>query len=337
MRIYPIFIPHAGCPHRCFFCAQDRSTSHATVPSGEQVCAWLDKTLPQHGAGEIAFYGGTFTLLPQEQQELYLGITGRFVSCGRASGIRISTRPDAIDAQAAMRLRAAGVTTLELGCQSFNDAVLTAAGRGHSGPDNVAAIRSCLDAGLQLGVQLMPGLPRGDRNEALQSLRHAIELKPMFVRIYPTVVVDGTQLAELWKTGHYKPWSLDEAVDVCADMLHLCRQHDLLVIRLGLQTDPRLEENILDGPYHPAFGQLVRSRLWRRALHQAGAHDKQVTVHPADLSDVLGHRCENREWLKRTDPAMTITTDQTVARETLRASGRDWRLHDLSAQGGHHG
>lgn len=337
MKIYPVFIPHAGCPHRCLFCAQDRSTSQAVVPDARMVGHFLEKVLPRQGDGEIAFYGGTFSLLPLLQQDQYLETAGRFVASGRVAGIRISTRPDALADPCLARLLACGVTTIEIGCQSFNNTVLNAAGRGHTAADNLSAAQRCRNAGFQVGVQLMPGLPGGDAEEALMSLRRALKLKPSFVRIYPTVVIDGTGLADLWKSGGFQAWTLDEAVDICADMLLVCRQVDMPVIRLGLQQDPQLENNLLAGPYHPAFGQLVRSRLWRRALLHASARGKQLTVNPNDLSDALGHRGENRDWLKRTDPAVSVVTDIAVERGFLRTSGQDVPLNQLSAQGGHYG
>lgn len=337
MKIYPVFIPHAGCPHRCLFCAQDRSTGHTAVPDAQEVDRWLEDVLPPQGDGEIAFYGGTFSLLPLELQEHYLTTAGRFVASGQVAGIRISTRPDALDEDCIARLKSFGVTTVEIGCQSFSEAVLTAAGRGHTASENVSAVQRCQKAGLQVGVQLMPALPGGDGEEAMMSLRQTLELSPSFVRIYPTVVIEGTELAELWKSGGYQPWTLDEAVDVSADMLLLCRQAALPVIRLGLQHDPQLAENLLAGPYHPAFGQLVRSRLWRRALLNASSHGKQLTVNPHDLGDALGHRGENRDWLKKTDPEVCLLADKAVARGFLRLSDRDLPLIDLSAQGGHHG
>lgn len=335
MRIYPVFIPHAGCPHRCLFCAQDRSNSHASVPSAEIVRQWLESVLPEQGDGEIAFYGGTFTSLPQEQQDLYLQAAAGCLDSGRAAGIRLSTRPDALEMRTLERLRGAGVTTIELGCQSFDDTVLEASGRGHTAVDNLRSVQACKDAGFQVGVQLMPGLPGGDGAEAMRSLQQAIELKPSFLRIYPTVVIEGTELAELWKAGNFTPWSLEQAVEICTDMLRLCREHALPIIRLGLQNDPQLAENFLAGPYHPAFGQLVRSRLWRRALGRAVKHGSQFAVNPSDLSDALGHRCENREWLKLSNPDTMITADKNVAKETLRMSGVDWKLFDLNLQGGH--
>jgi len=335
VKIYPVFIPHAGCPHRCLFCAQDRSTSHADVPSAEAVGRWLETVLPEQGAGEVAFYGGTFTSLPEEQQTLYLDTATCHIASGRVSGIRISTRPDALDARTLARLSDAGVTTVEIGCQSFNDAVLANSGRGHTAVDNLSSVQACQAAGFRTGVQLMPGLPGGDGEEAMRSLQQAIGLKPTFLRIYPTVVVEGTELAELWRAGAFTPWPLDRAIDLCADMLLLCRKHGVPIIRLGLQSDPQLEANLLAGPYHPAFGQLVRSRLWRRALSHAGKHGNNLTVNPSDLSDALGHRCENREWLKQSNPNIIISADQSVARESLRTSDVDLQLFDHNVQGGH--
>jgi histone acetyltransferase (RNA polymerase elongator complex component) len=337
VRVYPFFIPHAGCPHRCLFCAQDRSTGHSVVPGTDEITATLEEILPEAGDGEVAFYGGTFSLLPVEQQDEYLAAARRYVRSGRVAGIRISTRPDALDDRNISRLQASGVTTIEIGCQSFDDNVLMSAGRGHAAEDNRSAIKDCLDAGLQVGVQLMPGLPGGGAEEALLSLTEALQSKPTFLRIYPTVVLDGTALADSWRAGSFQPWSLEKAVDVCADMLHYCRRADVPVIRFGLQSDPHLEENLLAGPYHPAFGQLVRSRLWRRALHKASKHDERFAVNPADLSDVLGHRGENRDWLKERAPGMAITVDPNVKRFFLRSSGRDLRLLDLFARGGHSG
>ena len=335
MKIYPVFIPHAGCPHRCLFCAQDRSTGHADIPSADGVRQWLETVLPAQSDGEIAFYGGTFTALPQEQQALYLDTATCHLDSGRVSGIRLSTRPDALDPGTLDRLSEAGVTTIEIGCQSFNDNVLAVSGRGHAAIDNIRSVQACLAAGFQVGVQLMPGLPGGDGEEAMRSLQQAVDLKPSFLRIYPTVVVEGTALAELWRAGDFTRWTMDQTIEICADMLLLCRKHDLPIIRMGLQQDPKLEENLLAGPYHPAFGQLVRSRLWRRALCHARKHGNTFTVNPSDLSDVLGHRGENREWFKQADSQIIINADQSVARETLRTSGVDRQLFELNVQGGH--
>lgn len=336
MKIYPVFLPHAGCPHRCLFCAQERSSGQTAVPSVPTVDGWLEKTLPLSGDGEIAFYGGTFSSLPLPLQDAFLSLASAFVAKGRVAGIRISTRPDALGDDCLLRLKSRGVTTVEVGCQSFDDKVLARSGRGHTSSESISAVQRCLSAGLQVGVQLMPGLPAGDAAEAIASLRQALDLQPDFLRIYPTVVIAGTPLAELWKSGDYHPWALDEAVEVCADMLSLCHAAGVLVIRLGLQHDRQLIENLLAGPYHPAFGQLVRSRLWRRALLQAVTHSHDLLVNPCDLSDALGHHAENRDWLRANWPAARLKADNNVGRGLVSIAGQYTSFIELSAQGGQH-
>jgi len=334
VKIYPVFISHAGCPHRCIFCSQDRSTSKVDILDADTVASQLDAMLPVRGNGEIAFYGGTFSLLPIRQQQLYLHVAGQFVASGRASGIRISTRPDALDKVRLERLQAGGVQTIEIGCQSFSETVLEQAGRGHSAKESIAAVRRCQDAGFSVGIQLMPGLPGGDVEEALNSLRLALNLKPAFLRIYPTIVIAGTALAELWNAGDYQPWSLDQAVELCTDMLLLCRQRDIPVIRLGLQQDSVLERNLLAGPFHPAFGQLVRSRIWRRALERAGNYGYPLTVHPDDLGDALGHRGENRVWLRNICQDFSLLVDAAVSRGSLLSRNQNLTLEELTCFGG---
>lgn len=336
MKIYPVFIPHAGCPHRCLFCAQDRSTGQRSVALPDDVESWLDRTLPGHGDGEIAFYGGTFTLLPLARQTRYLTMAAGFVAAGRVAGTRLSTRPDALQDSILVRLMEAGVTTVEIGCQSFSQAVLDASGRGHTAVECVAAIKRCRLAGLKVGVQLMPGLPGSDAAEAMLSLRQALALKPAFLRIYPTVVIAGTALAELWRKGRFFPWTLEEAVEICADMLQLCQAAEVPVIRLGLQAEAQLEKHVLAGPYHPAFGQLVRSRLWRRALLQAGAFGRPVRINPVDLSDALGHRAENRQWFLERGTPVCLETDRAIHRGRLSISGLDLQLEAVSSTGGRH-
>jgi histone acetyltransferase (RNA polymerase elongator complex component) len=296
-----------------------------------QVVDWLQRTLPVRGNGEIAFYGGTFTLLPVALQQAYLAAAAACVEQGRVAGIRISTRPDALDREQLARLASAGVTTIEIGCQSFDDAVLRHAVRGHTAAHCVEALRRCRGHAFRVGAQLMPGLPGGSVSEALASLEQALTQSPDFVRIYPTLVIAGTALAAAYREGVYRPWPLDEMVELCADMLLRCRRADVPVIRLGLQADSALEQDVLAGPYHPAFGQLVRSRLWRRVLAEAASVDGRLCVNPVDLADAIGHRGENRAWLQQRHAGLQLAADVTVA------SGLPWRtLLDSLQSGGRH-
>ena len=333
MTIFPVFIPHAGCPHRCCFCDQHNSTSQNYVPEPSEVFKMLNSGLAKRSVTEIAFYGGTFTLLSKANQLAYLRVAEQFVNSGQAGGIRISTRPDVLDANTLQSLKISGVRTIEIGCQSFFNNVLARSNRGHSAEENVSAVLRCQTFGFKVGVQLMPGLPGDTPEQALSSVQQALALKPAFVRIYPALVIEGTLLADLWKSGGYCPWSLEKTIELCADIYTHCHKQKVPIVRLGLQQDPSLHRNLLAGPYHPAFGQLVRSRIWRRALQCINTRVPQLKVHPHDLSELLGHRAENRLWLKNFHSSLSIVKEASVPRGCIRLFERDYDVRDLSFSG----
>lgn len=298
----------------------------------------LDRLLPRSGDGEVAFYGGTFTLLPAARQQAWLEAVAPFIRSGRVAGIRASTRPDALPPGSAEWLAGHGVTTVELGCQSFSAEVLRLAGRGHDERAAAAAVCRLRRAGLAVGLQLMPGLPGGDRAETMGSLAAALTLSPDFLRIYPTVVLRDTGLAQLYLDGRYRPVDLDEAVDWCAEVLWRCRRAGMPVIRLGLQATPELDGGkvLLAGPYHPAFGQLVRSRLWLRALSRglAATGARRAAVHPSELADAIGHRRGNLCTLQRRFGDFILETQPDLPRGHLTLGGQDFLLLNLSAYEG---
>ena len=338
MRLYPFFIPHAGCPHRCRFCQQQRTSGQGRAPTPLEVARTLEDILPERGGGEVAFYGGTFTLLPEEDQQAYLGAVAPFIRKGRVDGIRVSTRPDALSRHNVELLRLAGVLTVEIGCQSFSSDVLRHSDRGHGSREIGEAVGRLRTAGLAVGLQLMPGLPGGSREEALDSLERALTLQPDFLRIYPTVVLRGTTLETDFNAGAYQPQSLEEAVDLCAEMLWRCRHNATPVIRLGLQGTPELEggQALVAGPWHPAFGQLVRSRLWRRGLERGSeaAGCRVVEVHPSDFSDARGHGRFNLEYLRQRFGEFIISSNRLVPREHMAFGGQCFTLTDLSGYEG---
>ena len=333
MKIYPIFLAHGGCPHRCLFCAQRRSVGQPARLDPVEVYQTLDVMLPEEGDGEIAFFGGTFTLLSSNLQRQLLAIARRFVAAERVAGIRVSTRPDGLEATQVRLLASQQVTTVEIGCQSFDPKVLNASQRGHAADEIAPAVARCRNAGLRVGLQLMPGLPDGGSTEALASLAAALLLQPDFLRIYPALVIEGAGLERLWRDGFYQPWPLDQAVEVCAEMLLAARRAGVPVIRMGLQHDPTLERHLLAGPAHPAFGQLVRSRLWRRALDALPRQRGDVLVHPADLADAVGHRGVNRLAVVTAPFLKTLLADPDVPRGGLRFNGTTWPVDELAREG----
>ncbi len=321
MKIFPVFIPNSGCPVGCVFCDQSLNSGVVQAPTPEEVVRMLEQLLPDGGVDQVAFYGGSFTALPMTVQDRYLQAVHPFLLSGKVGGIRLSTRPDCIDPECSFRLRRSGVETVELGCQSFSDMVLAASGRGCHAEVHGKAVRSLRDSGLIVGIQLMPGLPGGEEGEAIDSLQKALLLKPDFLRVYPTVVLAGTRLAEDWLAGRYLPMTLEYAVEVCADMALLCHEADVPVLRFGLQASVDLDSGgVLSGPYHPAFGQLVQSSLWLRAITRLmmDSAGSVVQVHPHDISAVLGQKRCNFNRLQEQISGFNIESCATVMRGQLR-------------------
>lgn len=270
--IIPIFIPHLGCPHQCIFCNQKEITGQLRELAVEEVHQQIDDYLETMSAAdrdvEIAFYGGSFTGIPIELQDKYLAVAKLYLDAKKIDGIRLSTRPDYIDEKTLQRLKAFGVTIVELGVQSMDDQVLIKANRGHTAAQVQQAVELLQRYDFQVGLQMMVGLPGDSKLLALATAHKLISLQPDFVRIYPVLVITRTPLAELFQSGQYRPWSVEQAVDTCKELLMLFRTAGISVIRMGLQPSEEINENarVLAGPFHPAFGELVEIALVRDRL-----------------------------------------------------------------------
>lgn len=317
MTIYPVFLPHAACPGRCIYCDQTRLSGVQANDAWAPLVAKLDQMLPEQGQGEIAFYGGSFTLMPAAVQRRLLEDAARFVDQGRCGGIRLSTHPLGLETEHLDLLAQFPVSTVEVGCQSFDDQVLRSAGRGYSSSKLRAGLHRLLDRPWNVVAQLMPGLPQADAVEAEHSLRTVIGLGIRQVRLYPVIVLEGTALADAYRSGRYRPWTLEHAVATCARLWLLCLRSGVSVLRMGL---PPLEQPPVAGPWHPAFGQLVRSRLWYHGLARAaaGSGDVEVWVNPADLSDAIGFQRGNLKLLAGRGTCVRLRPDADVPRLCFR-------------------
>lgn len=287
-RIIPIFIPHAGCPNACVFCNQRKIAGTLAPPTPEEVRRQIAQGLGKSGGPcEVAFYGGSFTAIPEGMQNAYLAAAGGFLH--RLSGIRLSTRPDAMDDAIALRLKGFGVTTVELGVQSMDDRVLALAKRGHSAHDTEKAAEGVKKNGIKLILQIMPGLPGDTPAGAVKTAETVGDLRPDGVRVYPVVVVEGTELADMWRRGEYRPMTLDEAAEVCAQIAEILAAQGIPVIRMGLNPSEELSGGgALAGAYHPAFGELVKSRILLkkvgRMLENAGFSGTKGDKNGSDFS-----------------------------------------------------
>lgn len=264
--IIPVFLPFAGCRHQCVFCDQFGITGADAQPDVNAVCRTIDEHLASwkgSGTKEIAFYGGSFTALTQECQKAYLEIAYEYVLSGDIDSIRLSTRPDCVSIDSCSFLMSYGVRTVELGAQSMSDEVLRLSGRGHNADDTRRAVKTLKESGLNVGMQLMPGLPGDSRETIIMTAEEAARMRPDFVRIYPALVLKGTPLYRMYCSGLYTPWLLAEMVDICRWISAVFREAKIPVIRFGLQPTAELEKSLAAGPYHPSFRQLVERDMDR--------------------------------------------------------------------------
>ncbi len=299
-RILPLFVPNWGCPNECVFCDQKRISGSPLPVSGADVTEALERAKGEGLAGlELAFYGGSFTAVSPVLQRQLLEAAQPWLADGTVSSIRLSTRPDAVDEAGLAMLKSYGVATVELGAQSMDDGVLAASGRGHTAGDTERAAGLVKAAGLDLILQMMTGLPGSDREKDVETARRIIALRPDGARIYPTVIVKGTALEDMWRAGIYAEHTVADAVAVCADILPLFDQAHVPVIRLGLNpTEDLSGGQAVAGAYHPALGELVRSEILRRQAAALLAHVPAgsrvtLTVAPGRVSAMIGQHRSN--------------------------------------------
>jgi len=322
----PFFISHQGCPHTCVFCDQRAiSGSSGNLPDRRQIRAAIGSW--QHSAAgrplEVAFFGGSFTALPEKVQDELLASVRPFLESGVVMSIRVSTRPDCLDGAVVRRLADQGVAVIEVGVQSMDDAVLALSSRGHTGAASEAALRCIRGEGLAAGAQLMPGLPGDTPAGAIMSMERVIAAGASFVRLYPVVVLQGTELARRYQAGAYRPLDLDQGILLCKQLLHKAMQSGIDVIRIGLQAGDGLNSTtVLAGCWHPALGQLVRSELYYDLLQRLtadlpGDEPIMVACHPSRLSDVIGQKRNNLTRLRPSGLPITVRQDNTLLAEEV--------------------
>ncbi len=327
--IIPYFISHMGCPHQCLFCNQKAITF--VSPSEDSIVdtlnseieLWLTRNSKKQEV-QLAFYGGSFTCLPQSTEEKYLKVVFNYIEDGLIDSIRLSTRPDCINDEICELLKGYGVKTVELGVQSMDDEVLKKSVRGHDSKDSESAIKKLKAYGFEVGVQLLPGLPGETSYSFISGVKKIIECSPKFVRLYPALVMKHSGLEKLYGQKKYKPLSLTKAVVWTGKAKILFESAQVQVIRMGLQHSESLEKELVAGPYHPAFGELVESRKWfrrtRKILLSCPA-DKKVTIciSDKDLSAFNGPKKVNFKRLQQLNLAekIELQLDSELSRGSL--------------------
>ena len=314
--IIPIFVPHLGCPNDCTFCNQKKISGQTKNVKAEDVKNtieyYLNNFKDDNKYIEVAFFGGSFTGIDVDKQKELLSVAYEYIKNKKIDSIRISTRPDYINKEILKMLKSYGVKTIELGVQSTNDYILNKSKRGHTFEDVKKASKLIRKNGFILGHQMMVGLPESTRQDEINTAKDLIKLKPKIVRIYPVLVIKGTQLEKDYESGEYTPLTVEQAVETAKDLLVLFNKKKINVIRIGLQntneiTDPNSKESqVVAGPYHPAFRQLVESRLWYDNIANeikkvnSNVTHIQIDVNPSDINNAVGHKRINIEKINDT-------------------------------------
>lgn len=312
--IIPIFVPHLGCPNDCTFCNQKSISGQAKQITEEEVDKtireFLENFRDRNSYKEIAFFGGSFTGIDVKLQEKLLRIAHRYVKNKKVDSIRVSTRPDYIDKEKLKLLKKYGVKTIELGVQSTNDYILKRCKRGHTFEDVKKASKLIRRNRLILGHQMMIGLPDSTWIDELNTAKDLAKLKPKMIRLYPVLVIKNTELAREYLKKEYEPITLNQAIERCKELSNFFEKKKIKVIRIGLQntdiiSNPKnIQSEVVAGPYHEAFGQLVDDSIWYDKILEAikkintKVAEIEIEINPQDVNNVIGHKKENLEKMK---------------------------------------
>lgn len=316
-----IFVPHVGCPNMCSFCNQHTISGAQHAPTADEVRQVCEKALREVKSPEnteIAFFGGSFTAIPRDYMTELLVAAADFIGERKFKGIRISTRPDRIDEDILDLLKKYGVTAIELGAQSMSDDVLKANNRGHTSEDVVRASRLIKKYGFELGLQMMIGLYKSTSGDEFETVERIVEISPDTVRIYPIVVLKGTRLAELYRTGEYKTFTFDEVVEMSAIAMMRFEFDGIKVIKCGLHASEFVEQDMVGGFYHPAFREICESTIYRWRIEEIIAYEINgglsftFAVHPSCISKALGHKKSNAEYFAKQKITIKIIGDEKI-------------------------
>lgn len=330
-----IFIPHKGCPNKCSFCNQHTISGAEKSPTAEEVFQICEKALseiryPENT--EIAFFGGSFTAIPRDYMLQLLETAVQFVGDGKFHGIRISTRPDCIDSEILEILKHYGVTAIELGAQSMSDTVLEANKRGHTSEDVYRASKLIKEYDFELGLQMMVGLYKSHFSDECRTMDSFIEIHPDTVRIYPVVILKGTELADLYKSGEYVPVKtrgrMRAVISTVSMMLRYFEKENIEVIKCGLHASEFVEKDMVGGFYHPAFREICEGDIYRKEMLKIicseldtrrgfidmckGKKDFTFAVSPSCISKAVGHKKSNILYFNRNGVNIKIVGDESI-------------------------
>ena len=302
----PVFIPELACPFQCIYCNQQKISGQIKIPDSNEIVATIENYLQTIHAPnaiiELAFFGGNFTGLNQQEQVEYLKLVQPYIKQGKISGIRLSTRPDYINKESIELLKKNHVTTIELGAQSMDNKVLKLSKRGHTAEDTESASKLILDSGFTLGLQMMIGLPGDTLEKARFTAKRIVELGANNTRIYPALVIKGTEFENMYTAGIYKPLSLDNAVNWSKELLKIFESGGVDIIKLGLHPSEGLlsGHDLIAGPFHQSFRELVLTEIWGELLEPLllkKGEKIEIFVPPDQFNYAVGYEARNKKLL----------------------------------------
>jgi histone acetyltransferase (RNA polymerase elongator complex component) len=302
----PVFIPEAACPFQCIYCNQHKISGRLQIPSDDEIITIIEERLatidPSDSEVELAFFGGNFTGFSVEEQKHYLQLAQPYIEAGQIMSIRLSTRPDYISTEILDLLKSHNVKSIELGAQSLDDAVLKASKRGHTAKNTENASRMILDNGFTLGLQMMIGLPGDMLEKSIATAQRIVELGARETRIYPTLVIKDTLLEKQYRDGKYQPLSLVEAVHWSAQLLKIFEKANVKILKLGLHPSKGLISgtDLVAGPWHPSFRELVLTEIWRDQLEpllKIKGESITIEVPACEYNYAVGYGGKNKKML----------------------------------------
>jgi histone acetyltransferase (RNA polymerase elongator complex component) len=324
----PIFIPELACPFQCIYCNQQKISGRLGIPTEIEIFKSIEDhlaTIPtENSEVELAYFGGNFTGIDKSEQIRLLKLVKPYLENNRISGIRLSTRPDYINAEILEILKGFGVRTIEIGAQSLDDKVLRLSKRGHTAKDTEHAAKMVLEAGFSLGLQMMIGLPGDTLESTIFTANRIVALGADNTRIYPTLVIRDTVMEKMYLEGKFKPLSLEEAVKWSKDLLLIFEKANIKVIKLGLHPSEGLlsGEELIAGPFHLSFRELVLTEIWNDILKPLliveNPGEIEIHVPPSQINYAVGYGGRNKKILLEKFSKVKFATDSHL-------SGREFK------------
>lgn len=313
----PIFIPELACPNRCIYCNQRYISGQLQAVKPEEIKQIIEQhlaTFIRPSEVELAFFGGSFTGIDEKDMLTYLQIVQPYIEQGEIKSIRISTRPDYINEKILDILQQYNVKDIELGAQSLNEEVLAFAKRGHTVRDVENASQLIKSYGFSLGLQMMIGLPLDTVEKSKETAKKILKLGAESTRIYPTLVINNTDLADLYRQNKYKALSLDEAVDWTAEIYKILSQSSIKILRVGLHPSEALINGteLLAGPFHVSFKELVLTKIWQEKFEKLPINTKTILVNPKEINYAIGYNSKNKQLLQKKFPYLKFISDSNV-------------------------